>query len=93
MCTIYLERSGKECGAICVEECKRVWKNLRDAYRAEVKRIELRIEKDIRKGSYDPNSDYSSKWSYFEAMQFIKHHDVVELIKLRIHRQMNRLVG
>ncbi|XP_065360409.1 transcription factor Adf-1-like [Calliphora vicina] len=55
-----------------VDECKRKWKNLRDAYRAEVKRIELRIERDLLKGSYDTNAEYSSKWAFFEAMKFIE---------------------
>ncbi|KAI8126062.1 hypothetical protein CVS40_3854 [Lucilia cuprina] len=58
---------------VTIEECKRIWKNLRDAYRAEVKRIELRIERDLLKGSYDPNNEYGSKWTYFEPMQFVKH--------------------
>ncbi|KAM7356646.1 uncharacterized protein ACRADG_002301 [Cochliomyia hominivorax] len=57
---------------VTVEDCKRKWKNLRDAYRAEIKRIEYRIEKDLLKGVYDPKYDYGSKWAYFKAMRFIK---------------------
>ncbi|XP_061391583.1 uncharacterized protein LOC133326992 [Musca vetustissima] len=54
-----------------VEQCKRKWKNLRDAYRAEVRRAERRVERDKLMGEYDPNANYNSKWVYFEPMSFI----------------------
>lgn len=46
---------------------------MRDAYRAELKRIESRIETDILKGRYNTKNDYSSKWVFFEPMSFIQH--------------------
>uniref|UniRef100_A0A1B0AQ66 MADF domain-containing protein n=1 Tax=Glossina palpalis gambiensis TaxID=67801 RepID=A0A1B0AQ66_9MUSC len=42
-----------------VEQCKRKWKNLRDAYRAEIRRTVRR------------NGNYKCKWIYFELMSFI----------------------
>ncbi|XP_073837999.1 uncharacterized protein isoform X3 [Musca autumnalis] len=54
-----------------VEQCKRKWKNLRDAYRAEVRRTERRMERDKLMGEYDPTANYNSKWVYFEPMSFI----------------------
>ncbi|XP_065359418.1 serine/threonine-protein kinase atg1-like [Calliphora vicina] len=56
---------------IDVDQCKRKWKNLRDAYRAEVRRSERRIERDKLIGEYDPNTNYNSKWVYFASMSFI----------------------
>lgn len=43
---------------------------MRDAYRTEVKRAQYRIERDIRKGKYNPNKNYHSKWTFFKAMNF-----------------------
>ena len=57
---------------VTVDECKRKWKYLRDAYRAEVKRIEMRIVNDIKKGNFDPNHEYDCKWVCYEAMKFIE---------------------
>ncbi|KAM7355845.1 uncharacterized protein ACRADG_001789 [Cochliomyia hominivorax] len=54
-----------------VDQCKRKWKNLRDAYRAEIRRSERRIERDKLMGDYDPNTNYNSKWVYFPLMDFI----------------------
>ncbi|KAI8126060.1 Transcription factor Adf-1 [Lucilia cuprina] len=54
-----------------VDQCKRKWKNLRDAYRAEVRRSQRRIERDKLTGDYDPNTNYNSKWAYFPSMSFI----------------------
>lgn len=55
-----------------VDQCKRKWKNLRDAYRAEAKRLERRIEGDKLFGTYSDDNNYKSKWAYFDAMSFIK---------------------
>lgn len=54
-----------------VDQCKRKWKNLRDAYRAEVRRSERRIERDKLTGVYDPQTNYNSKWVFFPSMSFI----------------------
>ncbi|CAD7006453.1 uncharacterized protein LOC101457487 isoform X1 [Ceratitis capitata] len=54
-----------------VEHCKRKWKNLRDAYRAEVRRSERRVERLKAAGNYDAAMDVRSKWTYFEPMSFI----------------------
>ncbi|XP_013110034.2 uncharacterized protein LOC106088871 [Stomoxys calcitrans] len=55
-----------------VEQCKRKWKNVRDAYHALVKRTRKRIEKDIKRGVYDPQKDYDSKWIYYKSLEFVK---------------------
>ncbi|XP_065361833.1 uncharacterized protein LOC135955410 [Calliphora vicina] len=54
-----------------VENCKSKWKSLRLSYRKEAKKLELRIQEAKQNGSYIPNNDYSSEWTYFEHMQFI----------------------
>ncbi|XP_067647559.1 uncharacterized protein hng3 isoform X2 [Eurosta solidaginis] len=54
-----------------VEQCKRKWKNLRDAYRAEVRRLERRKELQKASGTYDSSTEIRSKWAYFDAMSFI----------------------
>ncbi|XP_039964769.1 probable serine/threonine-protein kinase fhkB [Bactrocera tryoni] len=54
-----------------VEHCKRKWKNLRDAYRAEVRRSERRVERLKASGNYDSSMDVRSKWAYFDQMSFI----------------------
>lgn len=63
--TFYFRRCGT------VEQCKRKWKNLRDAYRAEIRRSQRRMERDKEMGEYNPSTDYNSKWVYFEPMNFI----------------------
>lgn len=57
-----------------VAKCKRKWQNLRDAYRALVRRSECRIMKDKARGVYDPNNTdrYESKWSHYQALSFIR---------------------
>ncbi|XP_053953235.1 uncharacterized protein LOC128860035 [Anastrepha ludens] len=54
-----------------VEHCKRKWKNLRDAYRAELRRTERRVERLKASGDYDSSMNIGSKWAYFEPMSFI----------------------
>ncbi|XP_054733524.1 uncharacterized protein LOC129241299 [Anastrepha obliqua] len=54
-----------------VKRCKRKWKNLRDAYRAEVRRIDRREERLKASGVYDSSVNIQSKWAYFEPMSFI----------------------
>ncbi|XP_065361826.1 uncharacterized protein LOC135955403 [Calliphora vicina] len=54
-----------------VDDCKRKWKILRGIYRKEVMKLELRIVEDKSNGSYSPNNEYTSKWSFYEHMKFI----------------------
>ncbi|XP_065361834.1 uncharacterized protein LOC135955411 [Calliphora vicina] len=53
------------------DTCKRKWKIVRQSYLEEVKKLELRIAEDKLKGSYNPNNDYSSKWTFYDHMKFI----------------------
>ncbi|XP_005187031.2 uncharacterized protein LOC101889709 [Musca domestica] len=53
------------------EKCKQKWKNFRDTYHSEVRRVERQIMRHKLMGKYDPNHDYRSKWAYMEAMSFI----------------------
>lgn len=57
-----------------VDACKRKWKNLRDAYRALLRKADRRIAKDKALGVYDPNNreKYNSKWIHFASLDFIK---------------------
>ncbi|XP_065361832.1 uncharacterized protein LOC135955409 [Calliphora vicina] len=54
-----------------VNDCRRKWKSLRGRNRAIVDKIELRIQEDKQKGSYNPNNDYGSEWTYLEHMKFM----------------------
>ncbi|XP_065361831.1 uncharacterized protein LOC135955408 [Calliphora vicina] len=75
-----------------VEKCQRNWINLCRSYRSSVKHIESRIKEDKLNGSYDPNNDYSSKWAYFEAFQFMKDH-TTHWIKLRTSADKLKLIA
>ncbi|XP_073837998.1 uncharacterized protein isoform X2 [Musca autumnalis] len=55
-----------------VDQVRRKWKNLRDAYRALVRRSEIRKERDKALGIYDPQIDYDSKWIFFKELSFIR---------------------
>ena len=44
-----------------VDQCKRKWKNLRDSYRAEIKRTERRIKYDKLTGTYSADNNYKTK--------------------------------
>ncbi|XP_065361828.1 uncharacterized protein LOC135955406 [Calliphora vicina] len=52
-------------------DCRRMWRYLRNMNRIVVKKIELRIKQAKLKGSYNPNNDYGSKWPYLAHMKFI----------------------
>ncbi|XP_065361827.1 uncharacterized protein LOC135955405 [Calliphora vicina] len=54
-----------------VNECSRKWKGLRSTNREVVNKIELRIQEAKQKGSYNPNNDYGSEWTYLEHMKFM----------------------
>ncbi|XP_046808505.1 uncharacterized protein LOC111681807 [Lucilia cuprina] len=59
---------------VTAEDCKSVWKSLRDAYRVVKYRKRNRMKRDQRSGKYDPKKDYSSKWVYCEPMKFLDGH-------------------
>ncbi|XP_058983475.1 uncharacterized protein LOC131804514 [Musca domestica] len=69
-------RQWKELAAVLgvedVEQCRRKWKNLRDSYRALVKRCDLRRARDEALGIYDPQISYESKWTHFHDLSFIR---------------------
>ncbi|XP_037827616.1 putative uncharacterized protein DDB_G0287265 [Lucilia sericata] len=56
---------------VTADDCKGIWKGLRDAYRVIKYRKRSRMKRDKRCGKYDPNKDYSSKWVYSEPMKFL----------------------
>lgn len=52
---------------ISVEQLKKKWKNLKDAYRKELKK-----NPDSRSGDPGCDNDTSSQWKYFNMMTFLK---------------------
>ncbi|XP_037939181.1 uncharacterized protein LOC119672246 [Teleopsis dalmanni] len=51
--------------------CKRKWKNLRDTYRAEVRRAERRAERLKNIEILNDTTKALSKWAYFQPMSFL----------------------
>ncbi|XP_061391582.1 uncharacterized protein LOC133326991 [Musca vetustissima] len=72
-----------------VEQCRRKWKNLRDSYRALVKRCEQRKARDLRMGISDPNIDYESKWVYFKDLSFIRDKKRKRRSRIEIEQDQN----
>lgn len=60
------------CINILVEQCKRKWKNLRDAYRAEVRRYLRRLQSDELMVGYEPDvANHKCKWIHFQSLNFL----------------------
>lgn len=57
-----------------VDKCKRKWRNLRDAYHAEIRRIERRRNRDFILGIPYNKNIYKSKWVYFNEMEFMRNY-------------------
>ncbi|XP_061391584.1 uncharacterized protein LOC133326993 [Musca vetustissima] len=78
-----------EAVGVDVRQCRRKWGNLRDTYRALLRRCENRIKRDKALGVYNPKIQYAIKWTYYKELSFIKDNTRTRRNRPPIHQDQN----
>ncbi|XP_061391586.1 uncharacterized protein LOC133326996 [Musca vetustissima] len=79
-------KEAAEAVGVDVRQCRRKWGNLRDTYRALLRRYENRIKRDKVLGVYNPKIQYEIKWTYYKELSFIRNNKRTRCGRQKIHR-------